>query len=100
VQDKRRRDAALDEAVRRRHNTVRATHSGECVREQVEVALLALGAFVDDLEDVVSSIISGYTFNRITPTIALMVAPLGPTTSIQAPHSAALSHTAPEYAVP
>lgn len=33
-------------------------------------------------------------------TIAVMVFPLGPVTSTQAPHSAALPQAEPEYAVP
>lgn len=33
-------------------------------------------------------------------TIAVMVFPLGPVTSTQAPHSAPLSQAEPEYAVP
>lgn len=46
-------DAAADELVRCLDDAVGAADSGEGVGEEIEVALLALGALVDDLEELV-----------------------------------------------
>lgn len=69
------------------------------------MALGALGTLVDDLR---WGVRCKSHFQKSTDrendegllTMAVMELPLGPVTLTQAPHSAALFHTAPEYAVP
>jgi hypothetical protein len=89
-------DAAADELVRRLDDAIGAADGGEGVGEEIEVALLALGALVDDLEELAFELL---VIGVVLLTMALMV-PVGPVTSMQAPQEAALFQTAPEKAVP
>lgn len=105
MKHKRRADAARDELVRDVNDPCRrAAELGEGVFKEVEVALGALGALVDNLRvgemarQLKVAFTGGYGRRKDKGllTIAVMELPLGPVTLTQAPHSAALSHTAPE----
>lgn len=88
VKHKRSGDATLDKLVRGLDYTVCAADGLECVREEIEMAGIALGTLVDNLDKLVT--VFG-KIARIMLTMALMV-PEGPVTSMQAPQLAASSH--------
>lgn len=101
VQAECRRDAAGDLGVRRRDLAgADVAELGKGVLEQVEMALLALVALVDDLDHPYQLPLCGKDNARNMLTMTLMVFLFGPVTSRHVPQAPPLFQRDPEKAVP